>query len=93
MRTYELMLVLAPSVDPTAVQTISDLVKKIVGETVAVSDMIVLGKKRLAYPIKKKTEGVYVVMTLSGNGIKTGDIEKQTRLNETVIRYLLTVKA
>jgi len=49
------------------------------------------GKRRLAYPIAKHREGVYVQLSHQGDGQHIFKIEKAMRLSEDVIRYM-TVK-
>ena len=51
-----------------------------------------MGKKRLAYPIQKLSEGIYLLATLASNAIKSADIEKRSSLSTDVIRYLLLAK-
>lgn len=47
-----------------------------------------VGKRRLAYPIKKKTHGDYTVFTFTGNGKLVDDMEQAFRFSEAVLRYL-----
>merc|ERR1712159_76736 len=49
------------------------------------------GKRRLAYPIAKHKEGIYVQLSHKGSGQQVATLEKAMRLSEDVIRYL-TVK-
>jgi len=64
----------------------------------AVKNISILGKKRLAYPIKKmgvsgmQKEGVYVLATLESDGIQVARIEKEMSMGNDVLRYLLTVR-
>lgn len=92
MRQYELMLVLVPSFDATDEKKAGELVKLLVGNA-TVQSLTMIGKKRLAYPIRKQTEGVYVLVSLAAEGLKTSDIERQTQLGTDVLRFLLTVKS
>ncbi|HIK38116.1 MAG TPA: 30S ribosomal protein S6 [Geminocystis sp. M7585_C2015_104] len=46
------------------------------------------GKRRLAYPIKKYQEGVYVLTHYTGDGRQVAIIERDMRLGEEVLRYL-----
>lgn len=48
----------------------------------------VLGRRRLAYPIKKKTEGVYVLFEIEGSGQEIAELERRMRVNDAVIRYI-----
>lgn len=91
MRQYELMLVLVPGFDATDEKKAGELVKLLVGNA-TIQSLTMMGKKRLAYPIRKQTEGVYVLVSLEANGLKISDIERQTQLGTDVLRFLLTVK-
>jgi small subunit ribosomal protein S6 len=91
MRQYELMVIFAPTVEVTE-KTASSMVEKIVGEEGKVTDATFLGKKSLAYQIKKQTEGIYVLATVSGKGVRVNELEKKVQLGNGVLRYLLTKK-
>ncbi|TAL41282.1 MAG: 30S ribosomal protein S6 [Methylovulum sp.] len=86
MRQYELMVVFRPDFDT---KQRDEALRKLIG-SVKVIEVTDLGKKRLAYPIAKHEEGIYVLAKLEGEALKVGDIEKQARLVPDVIRYLLT---
>lgn len=90
MTTYELMVLVAPSVDMTSEKAQKDLVKRLVGDTAVVSQVTNLGKKKLAYRIKKHDEATYLVAMVEGV-IAVSDVEKRVKLIDDVIRYLLTV--
>ena len=90
MTTYELMVLVAPSVDMTSEKAQKDLVKRLVGDTAVVSQVTNLGKKKLAYRIKKHDEATYLVAMVEGV-IAVFDVEKRVKLIDDVIRYLLTV--
>ena len=47
-----------------------------------------IGKRRLAYPIKKKTHGDYTLLTFIGNGKLIDAMEQNFRFSEGVLRYL-----
>lgn len=92
MRTYELMLIIRPDVEVTekkAKDTVEKLLAKVGGKLTSVN---VWGKKALAYPISKATEGTYVLATIEGESIKSGDLEKEVRMGTEILRFMLTVK-
>lgn len=89
-RLYELMLVLRPDFGVEE-KPVRALVEKLIGDR-KIKELTVLGKKRLAYPIKKQVEGVYVVVTITGAAMDIGAFEKQIKLGTDVLRFLITVK-
>ncbi len=68
-----------------------DLIKKLLGEA-SVKASSFMGKKTLAYPIRKQTEAVYVLAQVEGDRINVGEVEKRAKLEEAVLRFLLTLK-
>jgi len=91
MTTYELMVLVMPSVDMTGDKVQTDLVKKLVGTTGEVTEVTSLGKKQLAYPIRKQTEATYLVATVTGT-VRAAELDKKSKLMDDVLRFLLTVK-
>ena len=89
---YETMYILRPDIPEEEVEShlkkYSDL---LTNADVEVLDSQMRGKRRLAYPIGKNKEGIYVQLSHKGNGQQVAVLEKAMRLSEDVIRYL-TVK-
>jgi len=89
---YETMYILRPDIPEDEVEShltkYTDLLKK---NEVKVLDSQMRGKRRLAYPISKHKEGIYVQLSHQGNGQHIAILEKAMRISEDVIRYL-TVK-
>ena len=89
---YETMYILRPDIPEEEVDShlkkYSEILEKSGTE---VLDSQMRGKRRLAYPITKHKEGIYVQLSHRGNGQQVAILEKAMRLSEDVIRYL-TVK-
>ncbi|MFN6131854.1 MAG: 30S ribosomal protein S6 [Synechococcaceae cyanobacterium] len=89
---YETMYILRPDIPEEEVEShvtkYRDLVTESGGE---VLDNQMRGKRRLAYPIAKHREGIYVQLNHNGEGHHVASLERAMRLSEDVIRYL-TVK-
>ena len=93
MITYESTVICSPELPAEKIDELVEKIKKVV-ETSKGQVLITqqLGKKRLAYPIKKFREGSYVYLELSGEGEMVTALENFFKVNDTIIRYL-TVKA
>ena len=89
---YETMYILRPDIAEDEVinhiNKYNKLLEKLEGK---VLDSQMRGKRRLAYPIAKHKEGIYVQLSHQGDGQHIFKIEKAMRLSEDVIRYM-TVK-
>ncbi len=92
MRRYEFVLVVRAESASTDEKKWNELVSKFVGDGVSVTKITSWGKKQLAYPIKKQTEAVYLLAELEAESLKAADIERRIKLDESVLRFLLTVK-
>ena len=89
---YETMYILRPDIPEEEVESHVNKYSEMVTSTGAkVLDSQMRGKRRLAYPITKHKEGIYVQLSHNGDGQQVEVLEKAMRLSEDVIRYL-TVK-
>ena len=89
---YETMYILRPDIAEDEVTNHIDKYNKLLEEHGGeILDSQMRGKRRLAYPISKHREGIYVQLSHQGDGQHIFKIEKAMRLGEDVIRYM-TVK-
>ena len=84
---YETMYILRPDIPEEEVESHLTKYRDMLVEAGA----DVLDNRRLAYPIAKHKEGIYVQLSHNGDGQHVAVLEKAMRLSEDVIRYL-TVK-
>lgn len=90
LRTYEALYIINPEFDDNAIQTVVTDVEAMItssGGTIVRSD--VWGKRKLAYTIKKHTEGVYVVLRFTATPDSIKRLEQQLKLTESIIRYMV----
>tara|TARA_B100000963_G_scaffold265767_1_gene233988 strand:+ start:188 stop:637 length:450 start_codon:yes stop_codon:yes gene_type:complete len=89
---YETMYILRPDIAEEDVnQHIEKYNKLLENMGGKILDSQMRGKRRLAYPIAKNREGIYVQLSHEGDGQHIEKIEKAMRLSEDVIRYM-TIK-
>jgi small subunit ribosomal protein S6 len=94
VRKYELVCLIQPDLDETALNGIVDRVKAWVAEAGGNVDKVDLwGKRRLAFMIRKQREGNYVLFNLSMLPDTTTALEQNLRYTETVMRHMLTLVA
>ena len=89
---YETMYILRPDIAEDEVNDHIEKYNKLLeGMGGKILDSQMRGKRRLAYPISKNREGIYVQLSHQGDGQHISKIEKAMRLSEDVIRYM-TIK-
>jgi small subunit ribosomal protein S6 len=90
MRQYELMIILDPETDERNLQPTLEKMLGVVGkEGGSVDEIEVLGRRRLAYEIKKQAEGIYAVIQMTAEPATAQELDRQLGLNESVMRTKL----
>ena len=88
-RVYEVMFIAAPETADEDIAKLNESITKLIetegGSVVKLEDM---GRRRLAYPINKKTDGYYVLFEIEGSGQEIAELERRMRVNDTIMRYL-----
>lgn len=90
MRQYELMIILDPEADERNLQPTLEKMLAVVGkEGGSVDEIDLLGRRRLAYEIKKQSEGIYAVVQMTAQPSTAQELDRQLGLNESVMRTKL----
>lgn len=90
MRQYEMMIILDPEVDERNLQqNLDSLLKVIPADGGTVDNTDIMGRRRLAYDINKKSEGIYVVVYFTSTPATAQELDRQLGLNESVLRTKL----
>jgi small subunit ribosomal protein S6 len=90
MSSYELVLIVSPEVVdeemPEFITKLSELVNKVGG---SVDEVNQWGRRKLAYPIKRSTEGNYLLTKVKMKPAVTKELEENLRLSGKILRHLL----
>jgi len=86
-RHYEVMVILDPTLDErTVAPTLDTFLNVIRTSGGSVEKVDIWGRRRLAYEIQKKTEGIYAVVDLTAEPATVKELDRQLNLNESVLR-------
>lgn len=92
MNNYEAMIIIKPDLSEEEKKTlfnqISDVLIKNEGKVLQVS--IWAEKKKFYFPIKKCREGLYYLVNFSANAGLIGEIRQAYKLNENILRTMIT---
>ncbi len=84
---YELMVILDPEIDErTVAPSLDKFLNVIRNDGGTIDNVDIWGRRRLAYEINKKTEGIYAVVQLTANPDATKELDRQLSLSEAVMR-------
>jgi small subunit ribosomal protein S6 len=90
MNKYELGVVIRFGLEEEAFQAEMERVKTLITRFDGVIDKVdEWGRRKLAYPIEKQTDGVYTFITFTSASSAPAEIESRLRLQENVLRYLI----
>ena len=88
-RTYELMFIVRPDMTDEDLDKLISTLQSVVpasGGTVQRIDK--MGKRRLAYAVRRFHEGIYILMVIEGGGAVIHELERRLRVSEPVIKFL-----
>jgi len=94
MREYETVYIVQPQLTDTQIHQVNTkiqgIIEKYSGRLFYARS---LGKKNLAYRIKKQTRGIYYCLDYAAGGLCVNEIERNLMLDENILRFLTVVKA
>lgn len=84
---YELMVILNPEIDERQVApNLDKFLKVITNDGGSIDNVDIWGRRRLAYEIQKKTEGIYAVVNFTSTSDAAQELDRQLKLNEQIMR-------
>lgn len=90
MRQYEMMVILDPEVDErTVAPSLEKFLNVITSGGGTIEKVDIWGKRRLAYEIDKRSEGIYAVVDMIATPELAQELDRQLGLNESVLRTKL----
>ncbi|GAD34627.1 ribosomal protein S6 [Microbacterium sp. TS-1] len=84
---YELMVILQPEIDERQVApNLDKFLKVITNDGGTIENIDIWGRRRLAYEIQKKNEGIYAVVNFTATSETTQELDRQLKLSESIMR-------
>ena len=92
MNKYESVIIINPNVEETALKALIEKFQTLINTDGKVEQVNELGKKKLAYEIKKNKEGYYVVYDFEANPGLIAELERNYRITDEVIKFIVVKK-
>ena len=90
MRDYELAIIVSPNIETEGVTAVVEKVSELIGAINGkVTSVDVWGRRALAYAIDNHREGTYVLLQANMPPAGLTELERNLKLSEEIIRYLL----
>lgn len=88
-RTYELMFIVRPDMtEEDQDKLISTLEHAVTSSGGQVKNMEKMGKRHLAYTVRRFHDGMYMLLTFEGSGGLVHELERRLRVSEPVIKFM-----
>ena len=89
MRNYELMVILDPDLEERTIAPSLDRFLTVVTNSGGTVKTEIWGRRRMAYEIDKKPEGIYAIIDIQAEPAAVQELDRQLNLNESVLRTKL----
>ena len=89
MNPYELLLIITPDHDENEAEALANQVKGIIEGGGTLLKVDPWGKKRLAYPIRKRSEGYYVLYIFECESSFVAELNQSLHVIEAILRYMI----
>jgi small subunit ribosomal protein S6 len=89
LKPYELLLIITPDHDEKEAEALTDQVKGIIENGGTLLKLDPWGKKRLAYPVQKRSEGYYVLYIFESAPSFVAELNQALHVIEAILRYMI----
>ena len=92
MNQYESIIIINPSLDGDGVKAVITKFTDLINKNGKVESAEELGKKKLAYDVKKNKEGYYVIFTFEAKPDSIDELERVYRIDDNIIKFIVVRK-
>ena len=90
MRNYEVMFVVRPNLEDEATNLVAENMKKVLeSKKATVNEVVNMGRRELAYEVKKFNNGSYFLFKVTGDKEAVKEFDRVANINEDIIRHLI----
>ena len=89
MNKYETIFIINPSVEDAGVKELIEKFSNVINSDGKVESVEEMGKRKLAYEIKKNSEGIYVLINFDANPTLIKELERVYRITDEVIKFIV----
>lgn len=92
MNKYESVIIINPSLEEEGIKNLVNKFSSLINTEGKVESVDELGKRRLAYEVKKNKEGYYVVFHFEAKPTLIAELERNYRITDEVIKFIVVRK-
>ena len=92
MNKYETVFIINPNIEDDGIKALIEKFSKLINNDGKVEEVNEMGKKRLAYEIKKNKEGYYVSINFEAKPELIKELERIYRITDEIIKFIVVKK-
>ena len=92
MNKYESVIIINPNVDEAGLKALQDKFTGLINENGKVEEVKDMGKRKLAYEIKKNTEAFYMVFEFEAKPESIKELERVYRITDEILKFIVVRK-
>ena len=92
MNKYESIIIVNPNLDDAGLKALKDKFTGLINENGKVESVENMGKKRLAYEIKKQKEGTYILFNFEAKPDSIKELERVYRITDDIMKFIVVKK-
>ena len=92
MNKYESVIIVNPNVDEAGLKALEDKFTGLINENGKVESVENIGKKKLAYEIKKFTEATYMLFNFESKPEAIAELERVYRITDDILKFIVVRK-
>ena len=92
MNKYESVIIINPNCTPEAIKALEEKVTGLINSNGKVESVENMGKKKLAYEIKKNTEATYMLFNFEAKPGSIAELERNYRIMDDILKFIVVRK-
>ncbi len=92
MNKYESIIIVNPNVDEAGLKALEEKFTGLINENGKVESVEQMGKRKLAYEVKKFKEGTYVLFNFEAKPDSIAELERVYRITDEIIKFIVVRK-
>ena len=92
MNKYESIIIINPNIDEAGLKEIEEKFTGLINENGKVESVENMGKKKLAYEIKKNKEGTYLLFNVEAKPDSIAELERVYRITDEILKFITVRK-
>ena len=92
MNKYESVIIINPNCTDEAIKALEERFTGLINENGKVESVENMGKKKLAYDIKKNSEATYMVINFEAKPDSIAELERNYRITDEILKFIVVRK-